>query len=99
MLPVIGEQLVLEREAANPHDEFTVVMTKDSQVVGTFREIIYGSHDILLYEGLCHLLYYWRRRKGKGLEVPYKCLYYGSTKEVKKLKKLLTYTYTQETSN
>ena len=31
-LPVI-EQLVLEKEPANPHDEFAVAVIKDSQIV------------------------------------------------------------------
>ena len=32
-LPVIGEQLILEKEPANPYDKFAVAVIKDSQIV------------------------------------------------------------------
>ena len=31
--PVIGEQLILEKEPANPHHKFAMAVIKDSQIV------------------------------------------------------------------
>ena len=38
-LPVIGEQLVLEKEPANPRDEGAVALIKDSQIGGRILKV------------------------------------------------------------
>jgi len=36
--PVIGEQLYLDKEHGNPHDDFAVAVIKDHQIVGHIPE-------------------------------------------------------------
>ena len=61
--PVIGEQFVLEKEpaASNPHDEFAVVVIKNSQIVAAFHQKTIFTGHMVFYnpEELCctHLLY------------------------------------------
>ena len=62
-LPIIGEQLILERSLqANLHNKFSAVVIKDSQVVSCIlsqnyslvvfcRKITHGSHGVLLHKG------------------------------------------------
>ena len=81
-LPVIVEQLVLEKEpaTANPHDEVAVTMIKDSLIAGGPHfvwKFIHRSHGILLHDevlssAVWHLLYYWEKEGRKGLEIPFK---------------------------
>ena len=73
--PVIAEQLILEKEPANPNDEFAVAVIKDSHI----PRITQRSHGILLCKGA--LSFVGRRKKGKRLEVLCKYIYnYGSQK-------------------
>ena len=63
-LPIIGEQLILERSLpANLHNKFAVVVIKDCQVVSHnlsqnyswvvfCHKIIHGSHGVLLHKGV-----------------------------------------------
>ena len=62
-LPIIGEQLTLERSlSAYLHNKIAVVVIKDSQVVSRIlsqnyswvvfcRKIIHGSHGVLSHKG------------------------------------------------
>ena len=57
----------------NPHNDFTVAVTKDSQIVGcTLLENLFTDYVIFHYtKGLCCLLsgmsYYWKKEKRKRL--------------------------------
>ena len=62
-LPIIGEQLILDRSLpANLHNKIVVVVIRDSQVLSRIlsrnyswvvfcRKIIHGSHGVLLHKG------------------------------------------------
>ena len=66
--PVIGEQLSLEKEPANPHDEFVVAVIKNSQIVGHISKNYSQITWNFITQGdsvICHIT--GRRRKGKGL--------------------------------
>ena len=72
--PVIGEELILEKElTAHSHNKFVVI--KDSQMSCTPLENSFIVHVVLYYtEGLYHLLsgvchITGRKWKGKGLGV------------------------------
>ena len=76
--PVI-EQLILEKDPANSHDELADRGFSDG---GPHFEKLFTDHVEFYYmKGfvVCHIT---GRRKEKGLEVPYKYIYYyGSTKD------------------
>ena len=69
-LLVRGEQLILEKEPANPHDEFAVAVIKDSHIGGRISKI-YSQITWHFYytKGLCHLSYYWEKEERKRLIV------------------------------
>ena len=61
-LPIIGEQLVLENEPANPRDEVAVALIKDSR--GPHSESLFTDHMAFYYtKGLCCLSYYWEEEE------------------------------------
>ena len=53
---VIGEQLYLEKESGNPHDDFAVAVIKDHQIVGhipeDFLRITWHSNSIIQVPGI-----------------------------------------------
>ena len=92
---MIGEQLYLEKEPGNPHDNFAVAIINDYQVVGHIPEDFSWTTWHFITRGgsvMCQIT--GRRKKRKGPEVPCKYIFRGSTKDVKKLKKLLAYANT-----
>ena len=64
--PVVGEQLVLEKEPANPHDEFAVAVIKDSQIVGHILKKYLQIMWYFLHEGALSSHITGRRRTGKA---------------------------------
>ena len=50
---LVIEQLVLEKEPANPHDKFAVTVIKYSQIMGNIPKNY--SQIIYYIKGLCHL--------------------------------------------
>ena len=84
-LLVIREQLILEKEPANPHDEFAVAVIKDSHIGAAFRKFIHRSHGILLHKGaLSSVVLLGERGKEKAYSllasVPalsYRCMTYA----------------------
>ena len=56
MWMLVIEQLVLEKEPANPHDKFAVTVIKYSQIMGNIPKNY--SQIIYYMKGLCHLWYY-----------------------------------------
>jgi len=83
-MPLIGEQLYLEKESRNPHDDFAVVVIKDHQIVGHIpEEFLRITWHFISHGGSlsCHIT--GRRKKGKVLEVPCKYVFCGPTRHVK----------------
>ena len=67
-LPVIGEQLILEKEPASPRHEFVVALIKDFQIGGHILNVYSQiTWHFITQRGsvVCHIT--GRRRKGKGL--------------------------------
>ena len=65
-LLIIGEQLILEKELANSHNEFAVTVIKDSQMVGhilkNYSQITY--YFITLRGSItCYITGKWRNGK------------------------------------
>ena len=66
-LPVTGEQLILEKEPANPHNDFAVAV-KGFSDSGPHSKKLFTDHMVLYcVKGLCRLLYYWEKEERKRL--------------------------------
>ena len=65
-LPVIGEQLILEKEPANPHNELAVAV-KGFSDSGPHFKYLFTDHMVFYMKGLCCLSYYWEEEERKRL--------------------------------
>ena len=64
--PII-EQLILEKDPGNSHDELTVAVIGGSQMVGHILKNYSQIMCFLLHEGVCRLSYYWENEERKML--------------------------------
>ena len=88
--PVIGEELPAQAEDRNDHDEHAVAVTKGDCIVGHVPRTISRVSWLFLRRGghiICRVT--GQRKHGDGLEVPCIYVYFGSTRMVRKLNRLL----------
>ena len=88
--PVIGEELPVEREEDNQHDQHAVAVVKNGDIVGHMPRSISRVSCFFLERGgdiTCCIT--GRRKFGNGLEVPCVYLYAGSVRMTRKLGRLL----------
>ena len=88
--PVIGEELPVEREEDNQHDQHAVAVVKNGTIVGHMPRTLSGvSWYFLEHGGNIQCRITGRRQFGNGLEVPCVYLYVGSVRMTRKLKRQL----------
>ena len=89
--PIIGEQLLVEKEEGNEHDTFAIALLKDNSVVGHMpKELSHIARHFLSHEGVITCTITGHRKFGKGLEVPCTYSFSGKSKIVFKLQRLLS---------
>ena len=77
--PVKGEQFILEKEPANPLDEFVVAVIQNSHILKNYSQVTW--YFIIQRAVIYHTA--GRRGKGKGLEISCKYIhFYGSTEDL-----------------
>ena len=88
--PFLGEELVLEAEDGNEHDQHAVAVMKDATVVGHMpRYLLPVSWFFIKRGGTITCTITGHRKHGVGLEVPCDYTYKGSRRTIRKLKKVL----------
>ena len=88
--PFWGEELSIQPEDHNDHDEHAIAVTRDGRTVGHVPRIISRVSWFFLRRGghiICRIT--GQRKHGDGLEVPCVYVYFGSSRMVEKLKGLL----------
>ena len=88
--PYLNEELQLQREAGNEHDQHAVAVVKSSTVVGHVPRTISRVCWFFLRRGqiICRIT--GHRRRGNGLEVPCVYIFRSSwSKDIVKLKTLM----------
>ena len=88
--PFLGEELSVQPEDHNDHDEHAIAVTRDGRTVGHVPRIISRVSWFFLRRGghiICQIT--GQRKRGDGLEVPCVYVYFGSSRMVEKLKGLL----------
>ena len=88
--PFLGEELSVQPEDHNDHDEHAIAVTRDGRTVGHVPRIISRVSWFFLRRGghiICRIT--GQRKRGDGLEVPCVYVYFGSSRMVEKLKGLL----------
>ena len=88
--PVIGEELDVQTEDSNHHDQHAVAVVKDGVVIGHMPRLVAEVSWFFLKRGgsiTCRIT--GSKKFGVGLEVPCIYVYSSSAKTVKKLSKLL----------
>ena len=89
--PILGKQLVLEREEGNGHDRRAVSVMKGGNIVGHVpRELSRSYWYFIRHGGAISCEVTGSRKRGNGLEVP--CVYklVGSYKLVQRMKNLMS---------
>ena len=89
--PLVGEMLPLSKEHCNAHDKHAVSVMKGDRVVGHFpKELSRAVWHFLSHGGSAHCKVTGHRKKGKGLEVPCKYIFYGRLALISRLKKIIS---------
>ena len=94
--PVVGEQLLCEREEGNPRDRYALAIKKSGNIVGHVPHSISTVCSLFIRRGgaiLCVVT--GRRRYSKdllqgGMEIPCKYCFLGNGKEIKKVESYIT---------
>ena len=87
--PSIGEELPVQREDGNQHDDHAVAVMKNGDIVGHVPRSLSRVSWFFLKRGgdiTCRIT--GKRKLGVGLEVPCVYLYAGSVKMTRKLDRL-----------
>lgn len=88
--PVIGEELYLEPEESNEHDEYAVAVRKDGETIGHVpRSFSRISWYFLKHAGEIRCVITGKRKHGLGLEVACTYTFVGSAWLIQKLSKRL----------
>ena len=88
--PSIGEELLVEREDGNQHDDHAVAVIKNGDIVGHMPRSFSRVSWFFLERGgeiTCRIT--GKRKLGVGLEVPCVYIYVGSARMTRKLGRLL----------